>query len=161
MTKTDERFQGLHPIFAGLVRRLLEKAAVAGLVVDVFEGYRSFARSDELAQRNAKVSNAKGGTSWHNYGLAVDVVFKDKKGAWSWAEENDWNLLGKCGKSVGLIWGGNTLRGGDFEKMDDRPHFEWHPGFDISGSNGVRKALALWNKTKTLAGVWNALDVKV
>lgn len=63
-----------------------------------------------------KVTNAKPGTSFHNYGLAFDVVEIDNKGKMNW--NADWNKIGAMGKRYGFEWGG------DWIKPVDRPHFQ-------------------------------------
>lgn len=77
------------------------------------------------------VTNAKGGQSMHNYGLAIDIVLlidKDKNGSYesaSW-ETNvdfdgdgkaDWQEVVKVFKSYGWEWGGEW-------KFVDMPHFQ-------------------------------------
>lgn len=42
---------------------------------------RTFKEQDELFKKRPKVTNARGGQSYHNYGLAVDIVILfDPKG---------------------------------------------------------------------------------
>lgn len=77
------------------------------------------------------VTNAKGGQSYHNYGLAIDIVLlidKDKNGSYesaSW-ETNvdfdgdgkaDWMEAVKVFKSYGWEWAGDW-------KFVDMPHFQ-------------------------------------
>ena len=64
------------------------------------------------------ITNARGGQSYHNYGLAFDVAFRNfnwDPPAWDW-----WEILGEEGRKVGLIWGGS---------FKDYGHFEYHPNF--------------------------------
>lgn len=116
LTKGD-----IHPELAKKVNILLDEAHKQGLEVMVFEGFRSVDRQNQLYDGQRGVTQVTGGNSYHNYGLAVDIVFKDKNGNPSWAENHDWKKLGEIGKSLGLKWGG------DFKTLSDRAHFEFHP----------------------------------
>ena len=78
------------------------------------------------------VTNAKGGSSFHNWGLAFDIVILydlDGNGTFetaSWDEKKDFDKNGKADwfevvnyfKSKGWSWGG------DFRSIYDSPHFE-------------------------------------
>ena len=64
------------------------------------------------------ITNARGLESYHQYGLAFDVIFRDF--GYNPPLANWWDELGKEGEKLGLEWGG---------RFGDRPHFEWHPGF--------------------------------
>lgn len=69
------------------------------------------------AQPNAsRVTNARGGQSLHNYGVAFDIV-PLRNGTPNW-ESNQWNNLGALGVRLGLFWGGN------WTTFQDRPHFD-------------------------------------
>ena len=126
------RIRDLHPETAYRLGQLLDRAAAVGLRVQLFEGYRSNARQAELyshgrdvagniANPSLVVTRAKPGQSWHNHGLAVDVVFSDAKNQPIW--KGDWSALGLLGEAVGFSWGGRW-------KSPDSPHFEFHPGFE-------------------------------
>jgi len=69
------RLNGVFPPFGGIVEKFLDAAAQAGLIVDCFQGLRTIEQQDALyAQGRTKpgkvVTNAKGGQSYHNWGLA-------------------------------------------------------------------------------------------
>ncbi|MFC2156092.1 RHS repeat-associated core domain-containing protein [Acidobacteriota bacterium] len=103
----------------------------------VFETYRSFERSNQLVADGQFA--APGGRSWHNYGLAVDIVFQSKKGRPTWSEQKDWDRLGRVGTSAGFYWGGNFTNS-QGNPTPDRPHFE------IKGTyKNTREALDLYN----------------
>jgi peptidoglycan L-alanyl-D-glutamate endopeptidase CwlK len=73
------------------------------------------------------VTNAKAGESWHNFGLALDVVpLVNGKAIW---DSPFWNRIGELGKQVGLFWGG------DFKSFKDKPHFEFHPNLTLAQAN--------------------------
>lgn len=120
----------LHYCLRPLAHNLLEEAARLGYSITVTDFFRSWERQNNLYKqgRNTagpKVTNAQGGQSYHNYGLAFDIVVN--------SFDNDLKRkdalanLGKIWESWGGVWGGTF---GDFG------HFEYHPGFtweDIIG----------------------------
>lgn len=139
------RLKGLHPDVALRAERLLRDAYNRGIRLRITFGLRTYAEQEalhaqgrlSLAQvnelrrkaglyllksqaENSQVTNARPGTSWHNFGLAFDVVeIKDGKALW---ENPRWPLIGSMGKAQGLKWGG------DWTKFKDLPHFEYNPG---------------------------------
>ncbi|MGG4188043.1 M15 family metallopeptidase [Paenibacillus peoriae] len=74
-----------------------------------------------------KVTNAKGGTSYHNFGVAVDfaLLLPDGRSV-SWDTKLDGNADRKAGwiqvvdiaKDLGFEWGG------DWKTFTDLPHFQ-------------------------------------
>lgn len=63
------------------------------------------------------VSYAPPGDSFHQYGLAGDVVPRAYRNLPDWNPSGPlWPKLGAIGKSLGLVWGGDW-------KKPDRPHF--------------------------------------
>jgi peptidoglycan L-alanyl-D-glutamate endopeptidase CwlK len=87
---------------------------------------------DSKGKRLGIVTNAKGGQSMHNYGLAFDIVImldKDNNGifetaSWNTKADNDkdgtadWMEVVNYFKSLGWKWGG------DFNSIVDPPHLE-------------------------------------
>lgn len=100
---------------------------------------RTFAEQDALYLKRPKVTNAKGGQSYHNYGLAIDIVLLvDKNGdgtfeSASWQTnvdfdgdgQSDWMEVVKIFKMHGWEWGGDW-------KFTDMPHFQKTFGYSIS-----------------------------
>ena len=147
VTVLDERGNkilndGLHPIVRQKVIAVIIEARNAGLPVDLFEGLRSFERQRYLFEEK-KTTKAKPGLSWHNYGLAVDIVFKPKN-KWSWSDKHDWKKLGEIVKKHGFIWGGDWGW--------DMAHCEYHPGFKKAS-----QALKIFNKSG-IEGVWKVVN---
>lgn len=92
------------------------------LSVILTQGLRTHAEQDALyAQGRSKpgkvVTNAKGGQSMHNYGLAFDVAFRDAKGKIDWDDLTPFRQFAAIAKANGLAWGGDWRR-------PDYPHFE-------------------------------------
>lgn len=87
--------------------------------------YRSIKEQNILYNQKPKVTNAKGGQSIHNYGLAFDyVILLDKDGNGTF-ETVEWDLKSPHHKTVvdyfkskGYEWGG------DWKSFKDYPHFQ-------------------------------------
>lgn len=125
---------GLYTKFADAIAETLNEAKARGLKVGLHSGLRTFEAQDKLYELGRSVVNPDGSTaanprgnvitktiggySWHNYGLAGDLVFKNDKG-WTWDMTTaQWEELGKVGEMFGLEWGGRWTRFPDF------PHFQ-------------------------------------
>lgn len=111
------RFQ---PLVGRTAKALVAKMAELGHPIRITSTYRSDSEQAMLYAQGRTmpgniVTNAKPGESFHNYGVAFDVVFR-KEGFD--APEDLWQLLGATGKAIGLSWGG------DWKSFPDRPHFE-------------------------------------
>ena len=84
-----------------------------------YSGYRSFAEQDLLYAQgrsfgNKTVTNARAGTSPHQWGAAIDCAcFDGRKDIFN----ADWDTYGAMAAKANLVWGG------DF-KMVDKPHVE-------------------------------------
>lgn len=92
------------------------------------------------------VTNAPGGLSAHNYGLAVDFFAGD----WDPAS---YALLGDMVRGRGLIWGGDW-------KHPDYPHVQW-PGYVSGMELGALKEVFLTQAESTLVPlvrVWKYID---
>lgn len=94
--KVNRHLDFLFPPLARAVTDAIASAQSAGLRVAIFEGYRSPARSDWLFEQGRKragkiVTNAGAWSSWHNYGLAIDVAFLTENNEWTW--EGDFHAV--------------------------------------------------------------------
>ena len=115
---------GLDPEFARRLVRFEGALAKQGIKVMMTCGYRSVAEQNRLYARGrtapgSVVTSARGGYSWHNWGLAADYVFIiDGKVSW----KGPWDVFGRVARQCGLEWGGYWLR------FKDRPHVQWTKG---------------------------------
>ena len=122
----------------------------AGFNGGIFMSYRTFAEQDALyAQGRTKpgqiVTNAKGGWSYHNYGIAFDFVFKTAQGNWTW-NSTQWEAVAKLGIKNGWEWGGSWMT------FPDRPHMQM-----VFNQQEIT-LLKLYQKKNSLADVWQYLD---
>lgn len=112
----------VHPDLARRVQLIIQRLSLA-LTLEVTQGLRTFAEQDALyAKGRTKpgpiVTQARGGQSNHNYGLAVDLCpFVDGKPDWN-APFRLWLLIGNAARLYGLEWGGN------WKKFLDKPHVQ-------------------------------------
>lgn len=108
----------VHPEFAEKLERLTALCEKENLIIEFSGGYRSIAEQNELYAQGRtapgqKVTNAKGGYSQHNFGIAADF-FKNVKGH-AYDDDAFFARVGKLAQSVGLGWGGTW-------EHPDRPH---------------------------------------
>lgn len=129
--------QGLHPIVEGKSTALIKKAQEIGIPILISEGFRSVESQDVLYEKGRTiegniVTHARGGESYHNYGLAIDFVLQNSDGSISYdlyrdLNENgeaDWFEVIRIGKELGFS------SGADWQGFKDYPHLEYT--FDLS-----------------------------
>ena len=155
MARFDRDLTKLYPVLRDRVQQLLVQAHAEGLNVAVFEAYRSFEEQQERYDRGT--TRARPGYSWHQYGLACDLVFKDENDHWSWASGFNWQRLGEIGKGLGLEWGG------DWPQLRDMPHFQLRRGLYIYQAYNWYQAggiPAVWVEFMRLAGSRRRLELR-
>lgn len=97
--------QNVHPKLAEKAVQMVSLALAENYTLKITQGLRTFAEQDKLFAKRPKVTNARGGFSFHNYGIAVDFAFI-VGGEFSW-DEKLYKNLGRWASRVGLEWGGN------------------------------------------------------
>jgi len=123
--KAVKRMGAVKPIVKEKVLEIIKESYNEGIYVLITDGYRSNAEQDALyAQGRTKpgkiVTNAKGGQSNHNFGIAVDFCLTNKEGtAAYWTVNADWKRVAAIAKSMGFEWGG------DWTSFKDNPHLEY------------------------------------
>ena len=86
--------------------------------------YNKGRTASSIAKKERKVTNAKPGQSYHNWGVAFDVV-PIVGGKAIWNDTKVWDRIGAIGVSLGLEWAGNWKR---FKEM---PHFQFTNGLTL------------------------------
>ena len=120
---TNRRIKTLHPAIILKATEFINRAETElGIKLRVFAALRTWEEQTELyakgrTQSGRKITRAKAGESYHNYGLAIDVV-EIKNGQPLWKNPN-WEKIGKLGESIGFTWGGRWTG-----NKNDRPHFQ-------------------------------------
>jgi len=139
------RLAGLHPTFADSVRRVASIARGKGLDVFVAQGMRTIAEQNTLyaqgrTTKGPVVTWVRGGSSYHNYGLAADFAFH---GGAPYSEEHDWKGLVASVREAGLVSGAS---------YGDRPH----ANLDVPMTS-----LQAWHKKGGMRHVWDQVSEQV
>lgn len=144
---TQERVAKLHPKIRQEVAdtiAMVEAGFPPTIKVRVVQGLRTIAEQDALfAQGRTKpgqiVTKARGGSSYHNYGLAIDfALLYDNDGdgkfdelSWNIAKDGDkdgivdWQEMVRAFKDLGYHWSG------DNRTFKDMPHIEKSFGYSV------------------------------
>lgn len=142
---SSRKIEDLHPIVAAKCKRFLDECEKADIDIILTSTYRDYASQNELyAQGRTKpgriVTRARGGSSYHNFKVAFDVVpLRNGKPVWgtngdgidnnpSDDDKDDlelWQRVGAIGIACGLDWSGNWKRFKEF------PHFQYTQGLTL------------------------------
>lgn len=132
---TLKRIETAHPLLRDELKKIYEEicAALTGKAICRFAYVlRTFAEQDQLFNKRPRVTKAKAGQSYHNYGLAVDIVLltdNGKKASWNTVADfdedgkADWAEIVAIFKKYGWQWGGEW-------NFKDNPHFEKTLGYN-------------------------------
>jgi peptidoglycan LD-endopeptidase CwlK len=137
--KSAARLVGLHPVLGAGANVLIQQSHARGVPIVITQGLRTIAEQNALyAQGRSKpgpiVTNAEGGTSYHNYGLAFDFALLLPNGtSLSWDinrdgdkdKTADWQEVVQEAKRLGLEWGG------DWTSFKDYSHLQMTFGLTI------------------------------
>lgn len=116
----------LHPNVRTYALALLHACAEQGIDARVISGTRSYEAQDTLYAKGRTapggiVTNARGGYSNHNFGIAFDIGIFD--GRTYLGESPLYKAAGALGRNLGLEWGG------DWRSIIDEPHFQFRPAW--------------------------------
>jgi peptidoglycan L-alanyl-D-glutamate endopeptidase CwlK len=119
----------LHPKVKAMAEAFLSACEKNGLEVAIYSTYRDHESQNDLYSQGRtkpgkKVTNAKGGDSFHNWRVAFDAAPK-VNGKINWDNIKLFTKMGEIGESVGLEWGGRWVR------FIDRPHFQFTGGLTL------------------------------
>lgn len=128
----------LHPKVLDGRDQLIQKTSQIGIPIRITEGFRSVGDQDALYAQGRTVNgdivtHARGGESFHNFGLAIDFALIAKDGNIIWDMEydgngnakSDWMEVVAIAKELGFEWGG------DWSNFKDYPHLEMNFGLSI------------------------------
>lgn len=151
----------IHPVLADRVRLFIRYLQTDNLYFGAFMGLRTWEEQNALYAQGRTapgkiITNAKGGQSWHNFGLAVDMAEDGSPNnagiQWSWARNTDYLKMGSHASDygVGLEWGGL------WKAFKDYPHVQLTRGLTLVQAGQLYKQggiQAVWDEiTKRLAG---------
>ncbi len=138
--KSAARLSRLHPVVLAAATALIERCYKRNIPILITQGLRTIAEQDALyAQGRTKpgavVTNARGGYSYHNYGLAVDFALLLPNGSsvsWDMFRDGnnnliaDWQEVVQEAKALGFEWGG------EWASFKDYPHFQMTFGLTLT-----------------------------
>ncbi|WP_404303595.1 M15 family metallopeptidase [Paenibacillus sp. DP01] len=130
--KSANRIAGLSELQRKAAELLIDFAYACGVPIVITQGLRTIDEQNGLyAQGRTKpgqiVTNARGGYSYHNFGVAIDfaLLLPDGKNvSWDMKRDGDgdgiadWDEVVEEAKRIGWNWGG------DWRSFKDYPHFE-------------------------------------
>ncbi|AFS70788.1 MULTISPECIES: M15 family metallopeptidase [Exiguobacterium] len=133
-----KNLKGLHPaVRAGAEDLIRVSHSCYNIDIRITQGYRTNKQQDVLYEQGRSragdvVTNARGGESMHNYGLAIDFVQMvdgdisyDLEYDGNQSGKSDWREVAAVGKALGFEWGG------DWKRFVDYPHFEMTFGYSL------------------------------
>ncbi|WP_079708074.1 M15 family metallopeptidase [Paraliobacillus ryukyuensis] len=130
---------GINVVVKDKALELIKRAYDEGIYVQISDGFRSHKEQNALYAKGRStggniVTNARGGQSYHNFGLAVDyfLVSNDGKKA-IWDVNKDWRRVAEIGKSLGFEWGG------DWSSFKDYPHLQMTGGLSLAQLRAGKK----------------------
>jgi peptidoglycan L-alanyl-D-glutamate endopeptidase CwlK len=158
----------INPLFRQRLAMLAELLAQRGMQTLITDGLRTFAEQDDLFAQGRTtpgpiVTNARGGQSNHNYGLAVDMypvinnrVFTDVPPGASVEFRRMFHAIqdvaGEEAERLGLFWGAR------FSGITDTPHIQLLAQNDMSPAECLR----IFNANgRTLQPVWDEAERRV
>ncbi len=133
---SSSAINSLHSHVANMAHHFLNLTQAHHLNVHITRAFRSWDEQDHLYAKGRTapgsiVTNAQGGNSYHNWGLAFDAApFENGRPS---KDAGKYKLMGYLGQQVGLEWGGM------FKSIVDYPHFQYTYGLNTWDLlNGVR-----------------------
>lgn len=149
---SERRLTEVHPLLASKIRQLSDTVAADQPPVHlrVTQALRTWSEQARLyalgrSDPGRVVTNAQPGHSWHQFGLAVDVVPLGQDGQPDWNTSHPiWQRLVAAGTALGL------QAGARFRTFPDYPHFQLTGKLPESPDNETREAFLL----SGIDGIW-------
>lgn len=147
-SRSERNISTLLPKMQVAARKLMALAKAHFTVgqVQVLSGTRTYAEQNVLFAKRPKVTNARGGQSNHNFGIAIDIgIFVGGKyytGETRAQEKTYDNLAALVKPALGFVSGKERLLdwGGDWKSIIDKPHYELHTGKTVSQCRALLEA---------------------
>ncbi|WP_379161307.1 M15 family metallopeptidase [Paenibacillus sp. sgz5001063] len=140
INKSAARLGGLHPVLLAAANVLIQRCYAKGIPIVITQGMRTIAEQNALyaqgrTQKGTIVTNARGGSSYHNYGLAMDFALLLPGGqnvSWDMNLNGDgdkladWQEVVQEAKKLGFEWGG------DWTSFKDYSHLQMAFGLTVA-----------------------------
>jgi len=131
----SRRIEDLLLIVAAKCRAFIDVCEKEGIDVIITSTYRDAESQDALYAQGRtlpgkKVTNVRGGDSFHNHRCAFDFV-PVVGGKAVWNDDKTWERCGAIAEKVGLEWGGR------WAKFPDKPHCQDTGGLTIAQLKAV------------------------
>lgn len=157
INRSNKELDGVHALVREKALKLINDCYNKGIRIAVTSGYRSLEKQAEIygkgrssyvykgkqygSPREAKVSNAKPGTSYHNFSLAFDVTVFEADKTPNFNDIATYRKVGKMGQQMGLTWGADWDGDGSSadERFIDLPHFQYTFGLSLEQLNAGKK----------------------
>jgi peptidoglycan L-alanyl-D-glutamate endopeptidase CwlK len=141
----DMRSEGaiatLLPKAQELARKFMKTAVTSPFQVKILSGTRNYTEQNALFAKRPKVTNARGGQSNHNFGIAWDVgIFVDGKYLTGKNAKEDKAYADLAAQIKGALQG--IEWGGDWKTFKDAPHYQ------LASGKSVAQIRALFEKGK-------------
>lgn len=131
-TRSTQAISGLIPVVQEAARRLVDLSYGRGVPIVITQGLRTIAEQDALyaqgrTRPGAIVTNARGGFSNHNYGVALDFALLLPDGrsvSWDMTRDGngngqaDWMEVVEEAKRLGFSWGGDWISFKDYSHLE-------------------------------------------
>lgn len=133
-SRTEASIKTLHPKAQVLARRSLTSIRNAGINARIISGTRTYAEQNKLFAQGRFgndgdiVTNARGGQSNHNFGIAWDIGIFSSTGAYL-------SNSPKYAQAGAIAMGANIVHlewGGNWTSFIDQPHYQHRTGMLIS-----------------------------
>jgi len=134
-----ERIDYCHPAIRTKAHEWLVNCSIQNIGVRVTQAIRDYEYQDLLYEQGRTkpgkiITNAQGGQSWHNFGLAFDfcLFHRDRTISWDMIEDlnhdgiSDWTEVVHIANDLGFEWGGDWSK-----EFRDYPHFQMTFGLTI------------------------------
>lgn len=125
-SRSERNIGSLQPKAQEAARRFLKRIRDEGIDARIISGTRTYAEQNTLFRQGRygnpgpRVSNARGGQSNHNFGIAWDIGLFN--GGAYLTDSSFYNKAAEVGLAPGLEWGGN------WKSFKDRPHYQLATG---------------------------------
>jgi len=149
---SEARLGVVHPLLARKVRQMADIIALdrPPVTLRITQGLRTWGEQAQLYAQGRSapgriVTNAEPGHSWHNFGLAVDVVPFGIDGQPDWSMAHPiWQRLVAVGTGLGLV------AGALFRSFPDYPHFQLTGKLPVSPDTEARETFG----NSGILGIW-------